>query len=305
MSDFFFILIKQNGDVILDVFANSHIDLIDKYITEYDNYNKSYFKAMYSPIQNSRLDVLDNYKLIISETFIPDWFTDEFKKSVVTKLNKIISNMIIKSNRKILLNEGAILTNKANIDQVKHSIIFAMYDNSYINVLDNNSEVYLMTDDTTINKMNDSSKIIIANGFSKINEMHDYSKIINLSNHAIVDYMFEHSRIASLKGDANVNQMHETSQADVLKHMSTVKEMHDHAIIEEMWDFTTIEKMFDNTRINFMNQDSKVCEMFGDSLVDKMSGNSVIEKQYENSLVRKLEHKAAILMRNLKLNDNE
>lgn len=297
---FYLVLIKKNGDIIHNVFASSHDDLIEKYITPDDIENKTYFRATYSPKEGSRLDELDDYRLVVEETFIPDWFNGAFQDSVVAKLNQIIFSMIIKGRRNLLLNEGAILTKNACIDEIKYSVVFAMYDSAIIKHVDNASEIHLMTDDACINTMSDSTKIIEMNGNAKVRELHMYSKIMKMSEDAKVGKMFDHSRIVMVKGDANIEEMHEESKADRLAHMSKVMEMHGHSVIEEMRDWSIVEKMFDNARINHMCEDSKVMEMYGESMIEIMTGNSIVEKLYENSLVRKLENMAAILERELK-----
>ena len=79
MKDFYYVLIMNDGSIVHDVFATSHKDLIYKYISTIDDQN-SYFKAMYSPKENCRLDDIDNYQLIISENYIPDWFVGDIRR---------------------------------------------------------------------------------------------------------------------------------------------------------------------------------------------------------------------------------
>jgi hypothetical protein len=74
MNKYYSVLIKNNGEVIHNIFATSHKDLIAKYITPEDVRDKTYFRATYSPKDGYRLDDLDNYKLTINEMFIPAWY---------------------------------------------------------------------------------------------------------------------------------------------------------------------------------------------------------------------------------------
>lgn len=299
MENFYLVLIKKDGTIIHDIFATSHDDLKGKYISVVDVKENNYFSAVYSPKENHRLDDIDNYVLINAGIYYPDWFTGEFRKQVMLDLKAIISNMIVKGRKKLLLHEGVILSKMTVVDEVKHSIIFGMYDEARINILDQTSEVQIMTDDAVIQEMRDGSKVVEMYSYSKVKEMRDYSKITKMYGQAKVGEMHDHARISVLKGDANIKEMHEDSQADRLKHMSGVDEMHGHSTIEEMWDWSVVEKMFDNARINFMDEDSKVLEMYGDSMIDQMFGNAVVEKLYENSLVRKLHNAAQILSKEL------
>ncbi len=299
MNEFYLVLIKSNGDIIHNIFATSHKDLVSKYITWDDEKNKTYFKATYSPKEGHRLDEVDEYIIKINESYIPEWFQGELAEDIEKKLKEIISSMIISAHKPLLLHEGAILRRNAVIDELKHSVIFAMYDEVHIKIVDNNSEIHKMTDDCVIDKLCDSTKINEVWGFAKIHEMHDYSKIMKIFGQAKVGKMFEHSHIAMLKGDANILEMHEMSQADRLRHMSKVDEMHGHSVIEEMWDWTVVEKMFDQSRINFMDEESRVLEMHDDSIIEAMHGNTIVEKLYENSMVRKLNDAAKILEKKL------
>ena len=299
MNEFYYILVKHNGDIIHDIFATSHKDLIGKYMDYSDIQDKTFFKALYSPKENHRLDDIENYQLIIDENHIPDWFTDVRREETIEKLKALIQSMIVKTRKPLLLHEGAILTGNAVIDEIKHSVIFGMYDKTHAKLVDSNSEIHKMTDDAFIDDLCDNTKVNEMWGFAKIKEMHSYAKILKMWGQAKVGKMFDNSRIAVLKGDANILEMHGESQADRLKHMSKVDEMHGHSVIEEMWDWTIVEKMFDHARINYMDEDAKVLEMYGDSMVDQMFGNSVVEKLYEDSLVRKLHDMAKILEKDL------
>jgi hypothetical protein len=299
MNEFLLILVKHNGEIIHNIFATSHNDLISKYISREEEQNKQYFRALFSPKEDCRLDDVDCYQLIISDNYLPEWFSGAFAEDTITKLKALISSMIITGRKPLLLHEGAILVGTAIVEEIKHSVVFAMYDNAKIEILDQASEVQIMTDDTLIETMCDSTKVEIMYGFSKVKEMHDYSKIIKMFGRAKVGQMFDNSRIATLKGDANIMEMHGDSQAERLRHMSRVDEMHGHAVIEEMWDWTVVEKMFDQSRINYMDEEAKVLEMFGDSTIEEMHGNAVVEKLYENSLVRKLHERAKILEKEL------
>ena len=299
MDNFYFILIKNDGTVIHNIFATCHKDLIAKHITHEDVKANNYFKAMYSPKDGCRLDDLENYRLIINEIYVPEWFVGGLAEDVMKKLNEIISSMIISRRRQLLLHEGAILNKHALVSEMKHSIVFAMYDEAIVDILDNSSEVRFMTDDCYIVEMRDNSKVEEMMGFSKVKQMFDYSKVVKIYGQAKVGQMFNNSRIAMLKGDANIEEMHGDAQADRLRHMSKVVEMHGHSVIEEMWDWTVVEKMFDQSRINYMDEDSKVLEMHGDSMIEQMHGNAIVEKLFENSLVRKLGDAAQILRREL------
>jgi hypothetical protein len=299
MSNFYYVLIKKDGSVIHNVFATCHKDLIAKYITPDDVKANNYFKATYSPKEGSRLDDITMYHLIVNEIYVPEWFDGDLKEKVMRKLQDIILSMIIKNHRQLMLHEGGILVGNAMVSELKHSIIFAMYDNSIIDVLDNGSEVHLMTDECYIVDMRDSTRLDEMYGFSKVKQMHDYSKIIKMYGQAKVGEMFDHSRISILKGDAYILEMHGTSQADRLKHDSKVAEMHGHSVIEEMWDWSIVEKMFDQSRVNFMDEDSRILEMYGESQVDEMHGNAVVERLCENSLVRKIAERAKILKKEL------
>jgi hypothetical protein len=300
INDFYLVLIKNDGSIVHNIFATSHKDLVSKYITPEDEKNKTYFRAAYMPKNGCKLDDIDNYELKIAEVYIPGWFEGIVKEKAMALLHDIIESMIIKGRKQLLLHEGAILTGNAVVDEVKHSVVFAMYDNAHIKVVDNGSEIHRMTDDTFIDELCDNVKIEEVWGFAKIKEMHDYSKIMKIYGQGKVGKMFDHSRIAMLKGDANIMSMEDQSQADRLKHMSKVDEMHNHSVIEEMWDWTVVEKMFDQSRINYMDEDSRVLEMFGDSTIEVMYGNAIVEKLYENSLVRKLQDAAQILEKKLK-----
>jgi hypothetical protein len=299
MENFYLVLIKKDGTIVHDIFATSHKDLINKYLTHDEIKGEQFFAAHYSPKDGCRLDDVDSYTLINSGIFYPNWFTGEFREEVMLDLKEIIGNMIVRGRKKLLLHEGVILSKMTVVDEAKHCVIFGMYDEARIDVLDEASEVVMMTDDAMIQEMRDGSKVTEMYGFSKVRQMKNYSKIVKMYGQAKVGEMHDHSRIAVLKGDANIMEMHEESQADRLKHMSRVDEMHGHSVIEEMWDWSVVEKMFDNSRINFMDEDSKVLEMYGNSMVDEMYGNAVVEKLYENSLVRKLHDMAKILEKDL------
>lgn len=295
MNNFYLVLIRKNGTIFHDFYATSHNDLIHKFTTHYDNISRDYIKATFSPGLNHRLDDLASYSIIFNQQYIPDWFNQQFKCQVYDDLINIISKMIISNDVDVILNEGIILTGNAKINDLKHSIVYAMYDNSYIKCLDYNTEVLYMGDNSIIDEMCDNTKVIRADSFSKINNMYDYSKVIDLTGHASVGDMYQNSRISTIKFDANIDEMHNDSSAYIIKHMGKVNEMHGFSVIEEIHDNTIVNKMFDNSRINYMHGESKIIEMHDDSMIESMYGNSIVELSYANSLVRKINEKAKIL----------
>ncbi|MDD1444396.1 hypothetical protein MEO93_29480 [Dolichospermum sp. ST_sed3] len=97
MENFYIVLICKNGDVIHNTFATSHDDLIDKYTINKIS-NTDFFRAKFKPKDSHSLTNVDDYKLIIKETYIPEWFTNEFKEIIISKLKDIITSMIVSTH---------------------------------------------------------------------------------------------------------------------------------------------------------------------------------------------------------------
>jgi hypothetical protein len=299
MEKFYHILIKQDGSIIHDTFATNHKDLELKWLSPKERQKKNYFKAYFSPKENHKLIDVNNYELINAEIYYPDWFTDLMREETIEKLKAIISGMIIRTRKPLLLHEGAILANGAVIDEVKHSIIFGMYEKAKIKTLDESSDVRDMTDETSIDVMRDGTRVLNMWGFAKIYNMKEYSKVMKMYGQAKIGVMEDHSRIVTLKGDASIKEMEGESHADRLKHMSSVEEMRGYSVIEEMWDWTVVKKMTEYARIEFMDDDAKVLSVEGKNIIECMCGNSVVERLSKDSLVRQLEDAAQILKKEL------
>jgi len=299
MENFYLVLVKKDGEIIHNTFAISHDDLIDKYIIPNDIPYTDFFRALFRPKDELSLTNVDEYKLLIQETFIPEWFDDEFRNNTIDKLINIIKSMIITTHKNLLLNEGVILSKTAKIDRVMNCIVYAMYDSSNIKSLCCNSQVLLISDESIIDKTEDNSRIEEMYGNALVNEMYGYSKIMKMHGNTKVMKMYNNSRIAVLRGFSKINEMRDNSETDRMKHMSKVMEMHNSSVIEEMWDWAVVNRMYDNTQINYMDDDSIVQEMHGNSVINEMCGNAVVQALYENSIVRKIEEKAAILKKQL------
>ena len=288
MLDFYRVLVKEDGSIIHDIFATSHDDLVDKYSKAHGLICcKNYIKLMYSPKIGYKLDDLDNYEIIISDISIPKWF-DNIKDKIESNLNDLISSMIISRDRKLILHEGVILNKNAKIGIVKQSVIFAMYDNSHIEVLDENTQVRRMGDNSIISRTQDSTKVILMENFSKVEKMFDSSAIKEVKDRATIGVMYDHTFIGKLCGTSEIDEMQEESQAEIIAHMSRVKEMHGFSQIEEMRHYSIVEKMFGNSKINYMRDNAIVEAMYGNSIVEYMDNDSTIEANFENSLVRRL-----------------
>lgn len=299
MENFYSALIKKNGEFIHNPFSTSYDDLKYKYLSEKEIENNEYIRIKYCPQNKNVLYDINSYYFTIQETSIPDWFTSKLRNKCIDELKKIISSMIVNSYKPLLLNEGAILIKNSFVNEIKHSIVFGMYDDAKIKTLDNNSEIYYMTNNSKIINAKDGVKIHEMYENSTIVTMYDTSRVLNMYDNSIIKIMRNNSRIVSLKGGANINEMYDKTKANRLKHTSRVNEMHENSIIEELWDWSVVDIMFDNAKINKMNHESKVLEMYGNSTVDSMYGNSIVERLYENSLVKKLNDKAQVLMKNL------
>jgi hypothetical protein len=48
---------------------------------------------MYSPKENCRLDDIDNYQLIVSESYVPNWFCGDVAETANGKSSKKLSNL--------------------------------------------------------------------------------------------------------------------------------------------------------------------------------------------------------------------
>ena len=116
MEKFYLVLIKKDGTIVHDIFATSHRDLIDKYLTSDEIKSESFFMAQYHPKEGHRLDEADNYVLLNAGMFYPNWFDGEFKEQVMLDLKAIIGSMIVRGRKKLLLHEGVILSNKVVVE---------------------------------------------------------------------------------------------------------------------------------------------------------------------------------------------
>ena len=99
INEFLFVLIKKNGKVLYNVFATSHADLVGKYITDNDS-KDDYFKATFTPKEGCRFDDVNNYHLLINEQFIPEWFTQSKRRTIIKQLKSIIETLIINGRKK-------------------------------------------------------------------------------------------------------------------------------------------------------------------------------------------------------------
>jgi predicted GNAT family acetyltransferase len=298
--EFYLVLITNYGKVIHDPFARSHKDLINKYLTYVNKSDNEleYFKAKFSPKDECKLTEIDNYSLIIQETYIPEWFRGGLAEDVMESLHDIIRSMIVTTYKPLAMGEGLILNRTAIVDEVKNSVIFAMYETASINHIWN-SEVHLMTDGARIVQMNENSIVLDMSGYARISEMHMNSCVVKMYGQAKVSKMLDNSRIQTLKGDSNITEMQDESEAEKLKHNSRVDEMRGYSVIEEMWDWTTVNAMYDSSQIIYMDDDANVKEMHGHSVVVEMFGNSVVKELNENSLVKKINDMAAVIKKQL------
>ena len=190
MENFYLVLIKKDGEIIHNTFATSHDNLIDKYIIPNDIPYSNFFRAKFRPKDELSLVNVDEYKLLIQETFIPEWFDDEFRINTINKLRNIIKSMIITTHKNLLLNEGVILSKTAKIDKVMNCIVYAMYDSSNVKSLCCNSQVLLVSDECIIDKTEDNSRIEEMYGNALVNEMYGYSKIMKMHGNTKVLKMY-------------------------------------------------------------------------------------------------------------------
>lgn len=298
MYNFYPIIIIEGGEIIHNPFASSHSELISCCIDSRNSKHRNFIIATYKP-KDYRLDDINNYNLVFEQNAIPDWFNYDIEKKVKKELKKIITGMIVSSGRKkLILNQGIILSNTAKIDKAKNVIIFGMYDKSMIHHLTENSKVSSMTHESKIQRVDTSI----------INEMYSKSKIENLCDNSKVIKMYGETEIETMKGNSMIDMMREksfvekmedTSFANMIKHLAIVDEMHDNSIIDQMWDWSFVGTMYDNSHINYMDDDAKVRTMLGNSSIDEMFGSSVVERSLQNSIVRKIHETAKILQKKL------
>ena len=190
MCNFKSAVVTRNGKFLHNAFLDSHEDIIDLF-NLHDNGIDNFVRVEFIP--RGKFWEIDNYKFRIDENEVPSWWAKELEEKTVQNLRKIIKNMIISGERKILVGGKYILYN-AKINKIANCVIQTM-DNSQVNKMWSNSQVNKMFDNSQVNKMWGNSQVNEMFDKSQVNEMWGNSQVNKMFDKSQVNEMFDKSRI--------------------------------------------------------------------------------------------------------------
>ena len=190
MCNFKSAVVTRNGKFLHNAFLDSHEDIVDLF-NLHDNGIDNFVRVEFIP--RGKFWEIDNYKFRIDENEVPSWWAKELEEKTVQNLRKIIKNMIISGERKILVGGKYILYN-AKINKIANCVIQTM-DNSQVNKMWSNSQVNKMWGNSQVNKMWGNSQVNEMWSNSQVNEMWGNSQVNKMFDKSQVNEMFDKSRI--------------------------------------------------------------------------------------------------------------
>jgi len=190
MCNFKSAVVTRNGKFLHNAFLDSHEDIVDLF-NLHDNGIDNFVRVEFIP--RGKFWEIDNYKFRIDENEVPSWWAKELEEKTVQNLRKIIKNMIISGERKILVGGKYILYN-AKINKIANCVIQTM-DNSQVNKMFDKSQVNEMWGNSQVNKMFDKSQVNKMWGNSQVNKMFDKSQVNKMFDKSQVNEMWGNSRI--------------------------------------------------------------------------------------------------------------
>ena len=131
-------------DLLHNPWTDSHEDLIRLFKlrdTSQANGTPRFARVEFSPDSMATSDDVKTYKLTIDEERMPDWFTDEIEKSVISKMRLIIKGMIISGDVDLLCGGVYILAKGARVESVKNAMIYVALDSSTVKEMRGSSTV--------------------------------------------------------------------------------------------------------------------------------------------------------------------
>jgi hypothetical protein len=182
MCNFKSAIVLRNGDLLHNPFLDSHEDLIELFNLR-DNGLDHFVRVEYTT--SERKDIIENYKLNIDETSVPEWF-EEFRERITDQLKCIVNNMIIREDRKFIIDECIILAPGVTIDKIQHCVILEMRENSTVNTMRENSTVNTMLGNSTVKTMWGNSTVNTMLGNSTVNTMQENSTVNTMRENSTV-----------------------------------------------------------------------------------------------------------------------
>jgi hypothetical protein len=173
MCQFFSCLVNKNGDVLWDRDLSSHEDLVELFgLRDNNKFRPGFARVEFTPPTDHKLVAnVKKWVLKVDESVKPDWFDDVVVRE---KLEELVSNFIVKKNRKLLVGGPWILVGKTKIDKAVNARIIAMCDSSQVGYMHNSSQVGYMYGSSQVGNMCGSSRIVtnkstknVVNGIGK------------------------------------------------------------------------------------------------------------------------------------------
>ena len=155
MCQFFSSIVTRQGDILWNEYTNSHEDLVEYFNLRDDNNLQHFVRCEFTPKENKYADV-EHYTLKVDEKTKPKWFV-EIQEATKEKMSVIISKMIIRGEKNLLLG-GCYILDNAKVNKIKNVVVKSM-SNSQVNEMWDNSQVNEMWENSQVKKMWGNSQV--------------------------------------------------------------------------------------------------------------------------------------------------
>ena len=116
MCQFLSAIVSRTGDVYCNPLIDSHEDIID-YFNIRDNQMQNIVRVEFRPDDKKDYINVEKYNLVVDEPTTPEWFA-EYKDNVLEHLTRIIKNITITEDKKILCGGAFIIGDNIKVGKL-------------------------------------------------------------------------------------------------------------------------------------------------------------------------------------------
>ncbi len=238
-------IVFQSGRIHIDPeHTDSHEDMIAALELKDDReFARDWIRVEFCP-EDDKFEDVDAYKLRVDEKTTRVWFDDDRRAEAENYLRDRIRDMIVKTDRKMLLGGCWIIGGETHVEMIKTSRVIRVGDSARIDSVGDSARIDSVGDSTRIGCVGDSARIDSVGGSARIDRVGGSARIDRVWDSARIGCVGGSARIDSVGGSARIDRVWDSARIGCVGDSARIGCVRGWARIDSVGDSARIENDF-------------------------------------------------------------
>jgi len=226
MCQFLSAIVTRSGEIYHHPFTDSHSELIALHNLKEGVGAQNFIRVEFTPPKDAngreQFDQVDDYTLRVDEKSTPAWFDAERRDQLTKYLGGVVSRMIVRDTRAMLLGGCWIVCGNAKVEAAKWCRIVGISDSAQVESIYGSAQVKSIYDSAQVESIYDSAQVEYISGSAQVK---------SISGSAQVKSIYGSAQVESISGSAQVKSIYDSAQVESISGSAQVKSISDSAKI--------------------------------------------------------------------------